>query len=165
MFVHLQEHKHRIKILINQTETKLNINRWIFSARPSDWTNLPIWALYQVLVYPCQVGHFYYELLIPSTPWVGWATQQSGEVSEEFNKWYLGRFPIPGSHPGGTTVALARLHIIYLSRDFVRELPTGADLAPPHIIGSVSWYQQRFCKQTNNQTQTIPPLTEFVFCL
>ena len=112
MFVHLQEHKHRIKILINQTETKLNINRWIFSARPSDWTNLPIWALYQVLVYPCQVGHFYSELLIPSTPWVGAATQQSSQVSQEFNKWYLGRFPIPGSHPGVTPVALASYYLL-----------------------------------------------------
>ena len=143
MFVHLQEHKHRIKILINQAETKLDINRWIFRARPSDWANLPIWALYQVLVHPCQEGHFYYELLIPSTPWVGWAKQQSGEVSAEFNKWYLGRFSVPGSHgepPSRPTVALALAHIIYLSRDFVRELPTGPS---PHIMGSVNWYQQR----------------------
>ena len=99
MFVHLQEHKQRIKIIINQTETKLDINRWIFSARPSDWTNLPIWALYQVLVYPCQVGHFYYELLIPSSlPHLGSGRLQSSQVrsARSLTNDISGRFSIPG---------------------------------------------------------------------
>ena len=99
----------------------------------------------------------------PSTPWVGAAPVQSSQVSPEFNKWYFGEIfnPRPGSLPGAPTVALASSYL--LVKGFGPGASHGGSQSSPHIMGSVNRYQLRFCKQTNNQTQTVHELNWTTF--